>query len=210
MAKLAFWKKKSEENKSIDIIGMKKTRTPILVLDKNWHYMFPPGKKTQKMLDLEKQLNELLKEQGRLTNQQKDYKQIKKECMNNIVTLMEDVYENEDSKAKDDMIKSQRYIEEINEKADNIEKRLDTLPDEIKEMNNQLLNESVQMCYNEMKENRKRLKQLNLEISDLRQKLKDRIEEKTVKEEMIERTYTFLHNLVGPEVVNKLDKNNLE
>lgn len=208
--KVAFWKKKNEEDKNIDIIKLKKSKTPILILDKNWHYMFPPGRKTQRMLDLEKELNKLLKEQGNLTNQQKDYKKLKKEYMNKIVTLMEEAYDNENDKAKEDMIKSQKSIEEINQKVEDMEQRLYDIPNQIKQVNNQLLSESVQMCYDELKSNRRRLNQLNLEISDLRQKLKDRIEEKTLKEEMVERTYTFLHNLVGADIVNKLDKNNLE
>lgn len=207
---MAFWKKKIEENKNIDIINLKKTKTPILVLDKNWHYMFPPGRKSQRMLDLEKQLNELLKEQGRLTTQQKDYKQLKKGHMNTIVTLMEEAYNNENTKAKEDMAEAQRCIEEINQKVEDMQQRLYDIPQQMKQVNNQLLTESVQMCYDEIKSNRRRLKQLDLEISDLRHRLKDRIEEKTLKEEMIERTYTFLHNLVGPDIVNKLDKDNLE
>ncbi len=207
---MAFWKKKNEENKNIDIINLKKTKTPILVLDKNWHYMFPPGRKSQKMLDLEKQLNELLKEQGKLTNQQKDYKQLKKGHMNKIVTLMEEAYNNENTKAKEDMAEAQRCIEEINQKVEDMQQRLYDIPQQMKQVNNQLLTESVQMCYDEIKSNRRRLNQLDLEISDLRQRLKDRIEEKTLKEEMIERTYIFLHNLVGPDIVNKLDKDNLE
>jgi len=207
---MAFWKKKTEENKNIDIINLKKTKTPILVLDKNWHYMFPPGRKSQRMLDLEKQLNELLKEQGRLTTQQKDYKQLKKGHMNTIVTLMEEAYNNENTKAKEDMAEAQRCIEEINQKVEDMQQRLYDIPQQMKQVNNQLLTESVQMCYDEIKSNRRRLKQLDLEISDLRHRLKDRIEEKTLKEEMIERTYTFLHNLVGPDIVNKLDKDNLE
>lgn len=207
---MAFWKKKNEENKNIDIINLKKTKTPILVLDKNWHYMFPPGMKSKKMLDLENQLNELLKEQGRLTNQQKDYKQLKKGHMNKIVTLMEEAYNNENTKAKEDMAEAQRCIEEINQKVEDMQQRLYDIPQQMKQVNNQLLTESVQMCYDEIKSNRRRLNQLDLEISDLRQRLKDRIEEKTLKEEMIERTYIFLHNLVGPDIVNKLDKDNLE
>jgi len=207
---MAFWKKKTEENKNIDIINLKKTKTPILVLDKNWHYMFPPGRKSQRMLNLEKQLNELLKEQGKLTNQQKDYKQLKKGHMNTIVTLMEEAYNNENTKAKEDMAEAQRCIEEINQKVEDMQQRLYDIPQQIKRVNNQLLTESVQMCYDEIKSNKRRLNQLDLEISDLRHRLKDRIEEKTLKEEMIERTYTFLHNLVGPDIVNKLDKDNLE
>lgn len=207
---MAFWYKKDKESKKLNIGSIKKNNVPILILDKNWHYMFPSGKKTQKMLDLENKLNNLLKEQGRLTNEEKEYKNFKVECMNQIMVLMDDVYNNGNEKAKDDMSKSQKYIEEVNDKLVDIEERLNFVPNEIKQVNNQLLDESVQMSYSEMRSNKDRVKQLDMEIIELREKLKERIDEKIVKEEMIDRTYTFLHNLVGLDIINKLDRQNTE
>jgi hypothetical protein len=210
---MAFWNKnnkEAEEIENINLENMQKTKVPLLILDKNWHYMFPPGKKTQRMLELEARLNELLKEQGKLTNNEKDYKKLKKECMNNIMGQMEAAYDNGDDKAKQDMSKSQRYIEEINEKLEDIEERLYNLPREMKRVNNELLKESVSLSYGEMRKNKQAVSQLDNEILELRQQLKDRISEKTLKEEMVERTYMFLHNMVGVEAINKLDSENME
>lgn len=210
MKAMAFWDKKDRNIKEFSIDNFKKNKIPILVLDKNWHYMFPPGRKTQKMLNLENNLNQLLKEQGRLINEEKDYNRFKKDCMNNIMELMEEAYTNENSEAQKNMSKSQKYIEQINNKIDNIEDKLIMLPIEIRNVNNELLNESINMCYSEMKTDKERVEQLDKEINELREELKDRIDEKTVKEEIIDRTYTFLHNLVGVDIINKIDKNNME
>lgn len=210
---MAFWnkiKKEIDVTEEVNIGNIKKSKVPILILDKNWHYMFPSGKKTERMIELETKLNELLKEQGKLTNNEKDYKNLKKECMSNIMGQMEAAYDNDDHKAKEDMSKSQRYIEEINAKLEDIEHRLGDLPNDIKNTNNELLKESVNLTYAEMKINKLRVTQLEKEIFELRQQLKDKISEKTTKEEMIERTYMFLHNMVGAEVINKLDSENME
>jgi hypothetical protein len=210
---MAFWNKNNKEiekNEDINLDHMKKTRVPLLILDKNWHYMFPPGKKTERMLELEAKLNELLKEQGKLTNNEKEYKKFKKDCMSNIMEQMEAAYDNDDDKAKADMSKSQRYIEEVNEKLEEIEDRLYSLPREMKQANDELLKESVNLSYTEMRKNKQRVIELDKEILELREALKDRISEKTTKQEMVERTYLFLHNMVGVEVINKLDSQNME
>lgn len=206
---MPFLNKRSSDI-SYDFSSLSNAKISILVLDKNWHNMFPPGRKTERMLELEKELNDLLKEQGGLTNKEKEYTRFKKECMNKIVALMQDAYESNDESAKSDMTKSQRYIEEINYKLSDIEERLINLPNEIKYKNRLLLEESLKQCYEEMRTNKERVTQLELEISDLREKLRDRIDEKAVKEEMIERTYLFLHNIVGASIINKLDKQILE
>lgn len=169
MNSMAFWDRKDRNIEEFSIGNIKKNKIPILVLDKNWHYMFPPGRKTQKMLNLENNLNQLLKEQGRLANEEKDYKRFKKDCMNNIMELMEDVYSNENSEAQKNMSKSQKYIEEINNKIDSIEDRLIMLPKEIRNVNTELLQESINMCYSEMKEDKDKVKQLDREISELRE-----------------------------------------
>jgi ElaB/YqjD/DUF883 family membrane-anchored ribosome-binding protein len=212
---MAFWNKNNKQieenqNENINLDNVKKTKVPLLILDKNWHYMFPPGKKTERMLELEAKLNELLKEQGKLTNNEKDYKKFKKECMSNIMGQMEAAYDNGDNKAKQDMEKSQKYIEEVNEKLEEIEDRLYSLPKEMKQANDELLKESVSLSYAEMRGNKKRVEELDKEILELRETLKDRISEKTTKQEMVDRTYMFLHNMVGVEVINKLDSQNME
>ncbi len=208
MKQLIFREKKNKNDEPIDFHTLANKKIPILVLDKNWHYMFPPGRKTKKMIEIENKLNKLLKEQGKLTNKEKDFIRFKKECVNQIMNLMEKAEESEE--ARKDMGKSQQYIEEINNQLENIERDLEELPRKIKFINNELLNESIQMCYTEMNENKKIVNKLDIEINELKEQIKNKIEEKTTKEELINRTYLFLHNLVGVDLINKLDTVNME
>lgn len=203
---MGFLDRKNKNTKEINIDIIKNEKLPILTLDKNWHNMFPPGHKTEKMIELEAEVNNLLKEQGNLTNKQKEYGNLKKEFLNKIIALTTDAYDNDSQSAKKDINQSGKYIEEINSELKGIEERLYEIPRQIKSVNSELFKESVKLCYEQMKDNKVRIKQLNMEISDLRQRLKDRIDEKQTKEEQVERVYIFLHNLVGADIINKIDK----
>ena len=49
--------------------ALKGREIPILVLDARWHTLFPKGEKPEDIVQLEEQLNEHLKNQGRLVNE---------------------------------------------------------------------------------------------------------------------------------------------
>ena len=189
-----------KERKAVE--GLAKSNVPLLILDKNWHYMFPAGKKSKKMLALEKKLNDLLKEQGRLTNDTQGYKKLKKDCINQIMGLMGSESSQEDL---DDMLKPKKYIQQSNQKLEEIEQRLEEIPKEMKKVNQELLEESIRLIYEEMKENKFKEKIISREIKELEEKLRDKKEEKEVKRQMIDRAYKFLHSIAGADVLNKWD-----
>jgi predicted nuclease with TOPRIM domain len=105
------------------------------------------------------------------------------------------------------MEKNQKYILEINEKIEEIQNRLATIPEEIQEVNGKLLEESVKICYGEMKEHQKALEELNEWIEKTRELLKAKLEEKTIHEEKASQIYSYLHDLVGADFIDYLDKN---
>ena len=95
------------------------------------------------------------------------------------------------------MERNQRNILEINEKLEQIQNRLNILPEEIQEINGRLLEESVKICYKEMKEHQESLNELNIWIERTREILKNKLEEKTVREEKAAQIYSYLHDLSG-------------
>lgn len=197
---MLFWKKDIK----LDDGFLKKV--PILILDKNWHNIFPQEKKTKKILLLEETLSNLLKEQGQLNNDYKDYIKLKKQLMGDILNLTDEAFTNEIEMAKEKMGKNKKYILEINNKLKKIQKRLEKLPDEIEETNYRLLKESVIISYKEMKVHQKKLKELTEWIEKTREILKNKIEEKTIHEEKASEIYSYLHDLVGLELIEYLDK----
>ena len=88
-------KKNATENIPVEEL-LKGKKIPILVLDQRWHKLFPGGKKPADIQVLEKELNELLKEQGKRVNTIKGLKTGKKKLMDAIVSGMNE--ENSDKK----------------------------------------------------------------------------------------------------------------
>ncbi|WP_058486263.1 hypothetical protein [Defluviitalea phaphyphila] len=198
------WNKKKV---CIDLQILRKNNVPILILDNVWHNIFPPEKKTKKILKLEERLNDLLKEQGKLNNDLKGYIKLKKNLMDRILELTTEAFTNENEMAKKEMERNQKNILEINRKTEEIQKRLEIIPQEIQETNGTLLEESVKICYKDMKEHQEILNELNIWIENTRNILKKKIAEKTEREEKVTQIYSYLHDLVGPDVLEYLDKN---
>ena len=97
--------------------ALKGKKVPLLVLDQKWHRLFAIHGKTDEISATEKELDELLKLQGKYNNELKNLKKLKSKIMSNIVANMgDDGDENRD--------KDKQLIDEINEKADNIEGEL--------------------------------------------------------------------------------------
>lgn len=198
------WNKKKLD---IDLKMLRESRVPILILDKVWHNIFPPEKKTKAILQLEQNLNNLLKQQGQLNNDLKDYLKLKKKLMDQILELTTEAFNNENEAAKREMERNQKNILEINEKVEQIQNRLNVIPDEIQEANGRLLEESVKICYGDMKNHQEALNELNEWIENTREILKKKLEEKTIREEKATQIYSYLHDLVGPDFIEYLDKN---
>ena len=148
----------------------------------------------------------MIKEQGQLNNDRKGYLKLKKDMMKEILELTSAAYEENDDTAKEKMSKDQQYILEINEKIEQISTQLKVLPEKIQKANNNLLEESVKICYARMSKGREEIKILEERIEQLRSELRFSLDEKTIYEENVEQLYSYLHHLVGAEFIEKLDK----
>ncbi len=199
-----LWKKSNKIQFLME--ELKHTQVPILILDKLWHDIFPEEQKTKQIVKLEKKLNDLIKEQGQLNNDRKGYLKLKKDMMKEILELTSAAYEENDDTAKEKMSKDQQYILEINEKIEQISTQLKVLPEKIQKANNNLLEESVKICYARMSKGRGEIKILEERIEQLRSELRFSLDEKTIYEENVEQLYSYLHHLVGAEFIEKLDK----
>lgn len=195
-------KKNTETNIPVEQL-LKGKKIPILVLDQRWHKLFPGGKKPEEIQTLEKQLNALLKEQGKLVNSVKDLKSGKKKLMDAIVANMSS--QNNEKKKE----KQQKLLLETNERIEKESERLMELPFEIKTVNQQLLIVGISYCYGEWKSRNEELAALSGEIDSMREELKQKVAYKVDLEESIDVTYSLMHALLGREVMNLFDKNKL-
>ena len=70
--------------------ALKGKKVPLLVLDQKWHRLFAIHGKTDEISATEKELDELLKLQGKYNNELKNLKKLKSKIMSNIVANMGD------------------------------------------------------------------------------------------------------------------------
>lgn len=178
----------------------------VLTLDSRWHELFEGKKKTRKIAELEKKLNKLMGEQGQLTNDLREYSLLKKKMMTDIVDNMKEAFEDEDDHAIKEMNKSKKYINDIKLKLDKIEERMEKVPEEIENINKELLWYSMQDCYMRMFNTKNELDELDDWIEKVRVELKEKVVRKTVAKEEYDKIYSYMHDLVGYEIIEQYDK----
>lgn len=182
--------------------ALKGKKVPILVLDRRWHTLFPQGEKPVEIVQLEEQLNELLKRQGYLVNDIKDLKSTKKKLMAGIVASMNDAEPLRDKKKKN----QQRLLLEIKERIETESDELVELPRKIKKANEELLATGAHYCFERLANGDEQLKIVKQEIEELRTSLREKTEWKDDLEESMDSAYSLMHGLLGHDVMNLYDK----
>ncbi len=185
----------------------KNKKIPILTLDQRWYALFPEENKPSHIRDIEDKLNQLLQRQGKLTTDMKDMKQLKTNLMKEIITHM-DVDDSEVGMMKAKKLdQNQKFIKEIGEKMKDTEDALMDIPYQIKAVNQQLIIESAKDCYKRLNYNNQKIEEIAQWITKIREELKEKI---LIKQDMeIQNTtvYSYMHDLLGPDLLQNLDEN---
>ena len=176
-------------------------KIPIVTLDHKWHSLFTKIEKTESMLAGEEKLNELLRRQGKCNTESKDIKKLKKKMMDEIMTLMEDEDESSEKKVED----NKRLINECNEKLEQYQEELLELPKQISAINNELMLETMEICYDVMHQNEKELNEISEWIQNIRIELKKNVVRKQEMEIENHDLYAYMHDIFGAEVIDLFD-----
>lgn len=197
-------KKKEQEPDYKSFVDKKKI--PIITLDQKWHELFPNDAKTPAIRQLEKKLNDLLKQQGKLVNDIKDMKKLKMKLMNQIVASMGEgaTIEEERKKGKKQEV-SQKMILEINEKLEAKNDELMDIPYKIRDMNERLVIECLKYWYTLLEANTSDIQKLDKWILSAREEIKRKLILKQEKEEVNEKVYSYMHNILGHDIIDKFD-----
>lgn len=196
-------------NIDIDEKVLRKNKIPLLHTDSNWIKLFGDVK-DRNIISLKKQLEEIVSKEREIEKQVKNLQREKLKCMKMILGVSNSV--NNENK-KENLVLLDEYkkkIEEINLKLDDLTFQMETIPKEIREINTNLLNATIQYGYKELIDKEKILNQSTEEIDILRRRLKELINIKHDYEEWINETYSFFHGLLGSEVIEKIDKERLK
>lgn len=187
------------------LAALKGKKVPILVLDQKWHRLFAIHGKPEEIKELEAELNSLLARQGKLNNELKEMKKIKAKLMSNIVENMDDndheAAESREKQLSDD----RRLIDEINEKSEQYEEELMEIPEKIRSVNEQLMLKSMDYFYEKIRINKEESKEIEEWIQQVRIDLKKNIIRKQNRDINNKEMYAYLHDILGPEVLNLFD-----
>ena len=177
---------------------------PILILDERWLRIFPDNYKTPEMKRLEGELREAFKYQARLTADMEEAESTKKQLMDRIIHFMNAAQVNTQEAQKQE--KSQEYIKSINQQLKELEIEYETMPDRIKELNEELLIESLRVCYRRMQENKRERQEQRELVREARELLQSRQERQEELQKENEHIFTFMHRIFGRKILEIFDE----
>lgn len=190
-----------------DIIA--KNKIPILINDAAWLKLF--GDAGDKHINnARKELETLLEKQQFVDRQLKEKSKEKRKIMNKILTLSDELNNNQLTEGTELLGEYQQEIHSLNDEIDNLTFEQEMLPKQIKDANLDLIKVTIKLAYKQLSEWEGSLEPLNTEIESLRNRLRELIDKKNNYEEKINTTYRFLHGMLGSKEMEKLDKNMLD
>lgn len=183
---------------------LKSKKLPVVLLDTSWHtakqHIQSP------IIDqIEKKLQELLKEQGRLNTDYKEYTAIKQNFLKEILVLSNKAQEG-DNKALEELNKMHQSTLGANQKIEEIEARLEAIDDEINSKNKEIVSEMIAIGYGFIDTYKQKNEALETEITELRLQLLQKTQQKKESEAFLKDIYNYLHNIVGREQIEVIDK----
>jgi len=190
----------------LDIKVLFKNDISLLILDERWNGLFNNIVKTSSIIDDENKIKELLKEQSRLITESKEIATKKKECLDGIIKLTTEAFENDNKDAKARMQDCEKTIVAINIRTKEIEQRLQDLPKDIRQANLELLEQTIKLVYFSIKGNQLRVAELDKEIVLAREQIKKLIDERGLLAQDDTDTYSYFHDLLGGAELQKLDE----
>lgn len=200
-------------NKSIDLeINedlIRKNKIPLLYKDPKWLEIF--GNQNNELIDtIKKELQELVEEERSMEKRNREVQTEKVNLMKKILKASEVVNTDNNLDAIQLLDEYKEKILQLNDELEEITFKLETLPSEIKQKNLSLLNETINVGYEELVEKKQVLDSAVKEMDIIRNRLRELIEVKVSNEEWINKTYLYFHGVLGSEVIEKIDRQKLD
>lgn len=182
-----------------------KNKIPLLFKDPDWIKLF--GNTGDKNIrETRNELIKLLQDEKNMKRTRIILEKEKKDAMKMILNIADAI--NKEQKTED-FVSLDEYkedIEEINKELDELELRMVNMSQDINQSNFNLLKATVYFGYKDLKNKEKKLNKTIEELERSRERLKYLINEKHDYEEWIDSTYSFLHDVLGSEEMEKLDE----
>ena len=176
-------------------------KVPILTLDHKWHRLFTQIDSNSEIKSLEKELNELLKRQGKINTETKEIKALKNKLMEEIRSSSMDSESVDSAKIEE----NKKLVEDCNQKLESYQDEALDLPNEINEINKKLMLATMEVCYDDIKEGTEEINEISQWIDEIGVELKKRDVRKQEKQKRIQDLYAFMHDIFGADVIEIFD-----
>lgn len=186
-----------------------KSAIPLLIEDEMWIKLFGDIEEKD-IVDLKEKLKTLVEESRSVSELLPEKKTEKKKLISKILTLSDKVNNNELTEGIELLEEYKFNLSEINEQLDDLTFKSETLPSEVRKVNLELLTETIKGAYIDLKSTEEFMIQIELELQELRKRLRGIIKEKYDNEDRRNEIYKFLHNTLGVNEVNRLDNDILD
>jgi chromosome segregation ATPase len=143
-----------------------------LSIDERWTKLFVTIKMPPEIQKAEEEMNELIKKEAMLKNEQDNLEPQKRKCMNKIMSLIKEAFENDNETAKQKLKECKKEIERINDRIDNVLEDIEKLEDEMREANLELLNKSINYIFSTLKTNNERALEIKKELAEIEERKK--------------------------------------
>ena len=184
--------------------ALKGKRIPILTLDNKWYKLLTEEARAE-VASLEEELNAFLKRQGKLNNDVKNIKRLKKKLMGEIVSLVDEAEQEGKEDAPQKIEQNKKLVEDCNQRLEGYQDELLELPREIEQANFKLMLATMDYCYDAMQENGADIQEIAQWVTEVRIELKKRLIRKQEMEQRNNAIYSYMHDVFGAEVIEIFD-----
>jgi uncharacterized coiled-coil DUF342 family protein len=175
-----------------------------LTLDNKWNQLFVQYRPTMRIKRGAREVNNLLKRQGKLTTDIKDLRKKRKLLMDEIVGLADEV-EQGNSNSEKRLATTKRIIDDCKKKAEKYEQELTELPPKLEAANFNLMLCTMEVCYERFKDNAAQIKEIGDWVTMIRAELKEKVVIKKETETANNTLYQYMHQVFGAEVIEIFD-----
>ncbi|NMA65503.1 MAG: hypothetical protein GX957_04575 [Clostridiaceae bacterium] len=141
-----------------------------LSIDERWTKLFVNIKMSPEIEQAEKDMNELIKKEAMLKQEQENLEPQKRKLMKEIINLTQEAFENDSKKAKERLKQCKKEIEKINIRINDILEDIEDLDEKLRQANLKLLQDSITYIFKTLKSNRDRAQDIKNELNELKQR----------------------------------------
>jgi predicted RNase H-like nuclease (RuvC/YqgF family) len=151
----------------LDLSVLKKNNITRLTIDERWTRLFATISMNPELETAQAEVNELIKKEAMLRQEQENLEPTKRKCMNQIISLTKEAFENNNSEAKNKLKECKKEIERINARVDKILEDIEKVTDSLKESNMNLLIQSIHYIFTTLKQSKLRAQEIRQELAQI-------------------------------------------